>query len=162
MIGIDCFIKCYAPNSPNSTNFSYKIKSWYVMITFDGAFSSISQFTINYPKAQTGTWFIFKIQYWSICIYINTRLWKFWVGNVYYYLQAGRSVLRKTVPEVLRKDRGQRQRSLHRPREQFFSIRTSRQTNNIFIFFFILFTFTETFNGFSCQEFAIICWRARW
>ena len=35
------------------------------------------------------------------------------------YLPAGRSVLRKTVPEVLHKDRGQRPRSVHRPRHNF-------------------------------------------
>ena len=69
MIGIDCFIKCHTPNSPNSTNFSHKIISWYNMsITLYGIFSPISQFTINYPTAQTGTWFIFEIQYRSIYI----------------------------------------------------------------------------------------------
>ena len=56
--------------------------------------------------------------------------------------------MRKTVPDILHKDRGQRPRSVHRPRAQFFSIWTSWPVNNIFIFFFINFIFTETFIGF--------------
>ena len=50
-------------------------------------------------------------------------------------MAAGRSVLRKTVPEVLHKDLGQRP---------------------------YIFIFTETFVGLACHEFAIIYWRARW
>ena len=41
------------------------------------------------------------------------------------------------MPEALRKDRGQRPRSVHRPRVQFFSIRTSGPAKNIFTFFYL-------------------------
>ena len=50
-----------------------------------------------------------------------------------YYLPAGRSVLRKTVPEVLSTARGRGPCS--RPRAQFFSIRTDQGWQIIFLFF---------------------------
>ena len=55
------------------------------------------------------------------------------------YLPAGRFVLGKTGLEVLHKGRDQRPRFVHRPRAQFFSIRTFLPANNIFTHIFIYF-----------------------
>ena len=46
--------------------------------------------------------------------------------------------MKKFVPEVLHKDWDQRLRSVHRPRAQFFLIRTSRLANNIFFIYLFL------------------------
>ena len=60
-------------------------------------------------------------------------------GNIY-YLPAGRSVLRKTVPEVLSTARGRRPRAVLKTEGTvFLNTDRPRPANNIFIFFLLFF-----------------------
>ena len=57
-----------------------------------------------------------------------------------YYLPAGRSVLRKTVPEVLSTARGRRPRAVLKTEGTvFLNTDRPRPANNIFIFFLLFF-----------------------
>ena len=57
-----------------------------------------------------------------------------------YYLPAGRSVLRKTVPEVLSTARGRRPRAVLKTEGTvFLNTDQPRPANNIFIFFLLFF-----------------------
>ena len=61
------------------------------------------------------------------------------VRNIY-YLPAGRSVLRKTVPEVLSTARGRRPRAVLKTEGTvFLNTDRPRPANNIFIFFLLFF-----------------------
>ena len=67
----------------------------------------------------------------------------FWTldSEIYiYYLPAGRSVLRKTVPEVLSTARGRRPRAVLKTEGTvFLNTDRPRPANNIFIFFLLFF-----------------------
>ena len=72
-----------------------------------------------------------------------------------YYLPAGRSVLRKTVPEVLSTARGRRPRAVLKTEGTvFLNTDLPRPANNIFIFFLLFFKSLTCLVVFGKQRFA--------